>query len=440
MAGYDHNYRSGYSNGTGGGPHTNKWNKTSYADDECRTIIVGADGTRRTIIGCAPFQQQGGYVMKTETIIRERILSPANEYGYADDWRRPSSPPSSPAKGYGYAVADPKLHRPSSPPKNYGYAVGDQYPRRPSSPPKSYAVGRPSSPPKSYGVGRRSSPPKSYAVGKPSSPPKSYAVGRPSSPPKSYAVGRRSSPPKSYAVGRPSSPPKSYAVGRPSSPAKSYAVGRPSSPPKNYAVGDRYPRKPSSPVKSYGYSADHQQLHRPSSPEDDYPREVGDFLTKVQTEASRDQRANRHQPAPKAAHNDTYGDYSDYNKKTSYKPNGNTIRNDNHDDYPPKYYSDMGPNTVTNGGHQPRPSRPAWNPPPSRPAWTPPSREGRLSSATDDIETALRFLKESAMSSSAAATTRQYSQYSTVPKHDEYPTDAAKRNATFNAPSWPRTT
>ncbi|KAM1749760.1 hypothetical protein ACFX16_010871 [Malus domestica] len=416
MAGYDHNYRSGYSNGTGGGPHTNKWNKTSYADDECRTIIVGADGTRRTIIGCAPFQQQGGYVMKTETIIRERILSPANEYGYADDWRRPSSPPSSPAKGYGYAVADPKLHRPSSPPKNYGYAVGDQYPRRPSSPPKSYAVGRPSSPPKSYGVGRRSSPPKSYAVGKPSSPPKSCAVGRPSSPPKSYAVGR------------------------PSSPAKSYAVGRPSSPPKNYAVGDRYPRKPSSPVKSYGYSADHQQLHRPSSPEDDYPREVGDFLTKVQTEASRDQRANRHQPAPKAAHNDTYGDYSDYNKKTSYKPNGNTIRNDNHDDYPPKYYSDMGPNTVTNGGHQPRPSRPAWNPPPSRPAWTPPSREGRLSSATDDIETALRFLKESAMSSSAAATTPQYSQYSTVPKHDEYPTDAAKRNATFNAPSWPRTT
>ncbi|XP_050114611.1 uncharacterized protein LOC126592860 isoform X3 [Malus sylvestris] len=404
MAGYDHNYRSGYSNGTGGGPHTNKWNKTSYADDECRTIIVGADGTRRTIIGCAPFQQQGGYVMKTETIIHERILSPANEYGYADDWRRPSSPPSSPAKGYGYAVADPKLHRPSSPPKNYGYAVGDQYPRRPSSPPKSYAVGRPSSPPKSYGV------------------------------------GRRSSPPKSYAVGRPSSPPKSYAVGRPSSPAKSYAVGRPSSPPKTYAVGDRYPRKPSSPVKSYGYSADHQQLHRPSSPEDDYPREVGDFLTKVQTEASRDQRANRHQPAPKAAHNDTYGDYSDYNKKTSYKPNGNTIRNDNHDDYPPKYYSDMGPNTVTNGGHQPRPSRPAWNPPPSRPAWTPPSREGRLSSATDDIETALRFLKESVMSSSAAATTPQYSQYSTVPKHDEYPTDATKRNATFNAPSWPRTT
>ncbi|XP_048424515.1 sialidase isoform X1 [Pyrus x bretschneideri] len=425
MAGYDHNYRSGYSNGPGGGPHTNKWNKTSYADDECRTIIVGADGTRRTIIGCAPFQQQGSYVMKTETIISERILSPAKEYGYADDWSRPSSPakgygyaaddhklhrPSSPAKGYGYAVADPKVHRPSSPPKNYGYAIGDQYPRRPPSPPKNYG----------YTVGdqyprRRSSPPKSYAVGRPSSPPKSYAVGRPSSPPKSYAVGRRSSPPKSYAVGRPSSPPKSY------------------------AVGDRYPR-PSSPVKGYGYSADHQQLRRPSSPEDDYPQEVGDFLTKVQTEASRDQRANRHQPAPKAAHNDTYGDYSNYNNKTSYKPNGNTIRNDNHDDYPPKYYSDMGPNTVTNGGHQPRPSRPAWTPQPSGPAWTPPSREGRLSSATDDIETALRFLKEGAMSSSAAATTPQYSQYSTVPKHGEYPTDAAKRNATFNAPSWPRTT
>ncbi|KAB2629810.1 sialidase-like [Pyrus ussuriensis x Pyrus communis] len=321
MAGYDHNYRSGYSNGTGGGPQTNKWNKTSYADDECRTIIVGADGTRRTIIGCAPFQQQGSYVMKTETIIRERILSPAKEYGYADDWSRPSSP----AKGYGYAADDHKLHRPSSPAKGY-------------------------------------------------------------------------------------------------------------------AVGDRYPRKPSSPVKGYGYSADHQQLHRPSSPEDDYPQEVGDFLTKVQTEASRDQRANRHQPAPKAAHNDTYGDYSNYNNKTSYKPNGNTIRNDNHDDYPPKYYSDMGPNTVTNGGHQPRPSRPAWTPQPSGPAWTPPSREGRLSSATDDIETVLRFLKEGAMSSSAAATTPQYSQYSTVPKHGEYPMDAAKRNATFNAPSWPRTT
>ncbi|XP_048424516.1 sialidase isoform X2 [Pyrus x bretschneideri] len=385
MAGYDYNYRSGYSNGKEGGPFTNGWNKTSYTDGECRTIIVDADGTRRTIIGCDPFQKPGTYVTK-------RVLSPAKEYGYADDWRRPPSPP-----------------------KNYGYTVGDQYPRRPSSPPKSYAVGRPSSPPKSYAVGRRSSPPKSYAVGRPSSPPKSYAVGRPSSPPKSYAVGRRSSPPKSYAVGRPSSPPKSY------------------------AVGDRYPR-PSSPVKGYGYSADHQQLRRPSSPEDDYPQEVGDFLTKVQTEASRDQRANRHQPAPKAAHNDTYGDYSNYNNKTSYKPNGNTIRNDNHDDYPPKYYSDMGPNTVTNGGHQPRPSRPAWTPQPSGPAWTPPSREGRLSSATDDIETALRFLKEGAMSSSAAATTPQYSQYSTVPKHGEYPTDAAKRNATFNAPSWPRTT
>ncbi|ONI04722.1 hypothetical protein PRUPE_6G336600 [Prunus persica] len=299
MAGYDYGYRSGYSNRKGAGPHPNEWSKTSYTDDECRTVIVDADGTQRTIIGCTPLHNPGAYVTKTETIIQERILSPAFPAAY-----KHSSPPTvvvEPVKQYGYA--DDKWRRPSSPVKGYGYPV-DDYNKL---------------------------------------------------------------------------------------------------------------HKPSSPVKGYGYAADDQRLRRTSSPEHDYPREVGNFLTKVHTEASRDQPSrvgpmsgvNWRQPPQQTGHNSTtgYGDYSDYNNKPLYKPNGNT----NYDDYHRKNDSgSVGPTVISNGA---RPIRSTWAPPA-------PGREGRLTTPTDDMETALRYLKESA-------------------KRDEYQTDAAKRNVRFNVPSWP---
>ncbi|XP_021817391.1 uncharacterized protein LOC110759615 [Prunus avium] len=358
MASYDYGYRSGYSNGKGAGPRPNEWSKTSYADDECRTVIVDADGTQRTIIGCTPLHNPGAYVTKTETIIQERILSPAfpaaykhsspptvvvepvKQYGYADDkWRRPSSP----VKGYGYSADDHKLRRPSSPEKGYGYSVDDYNKLR-----------RPSSPLKGYG----------------------------------YPVDDHNK------------------LRRPSSPVKGYG----------YPVDDYNKlHKPSSPVKGYGYAADDQRLRRPSSPEHDYPQEVGNFLTKVHTEASRDQPSrvgplsgvNWRQPPQQTGHNGTtgYGDYSDYNNKPLYKPNGNT----NYDDYHRKNDSgSMGPTMRSNGA---RPIRSTWAPPA-------PGHEGRLTTPTDDMETALRYLKESA-------------------KRDEYQTDAAKRNVRFNVPSWP---
>lgn len=125
MAGYDHygTYRPVYTTGGQGvGPYTDQWGKPRYAsidDDECRTVIVDADGTKRTILGCTPLHKPEAYVTKTETIIEEHIVSPS-----LTSYRHSSHPDvAEPGRGYGYAADNSWQRRPSSPVRGgYGYA------------------------------------------------------------------------------------------------------------------------------------------------------------------------------------------------------------------------------------------------------------------------------------------------------------------------------
>ncbi|XP_040372478.1 uncharacterized protein LOC112192767 isoform X1 [Rosa chinensis] len=116
------NYRPGYSTG-GVGAYTDQWGNPRYAsdDEECRTVIVDADGTRRTIIGCVPIRKPETYITTTETIIEERVHSPL-----LPSYRQSSHPGVvEPVRGYGYA-ADDSWQRRSSSPVRGGYGYADQ--------------------------------------------------------------------------------------------------------------------------------------------------------------------------------------------------------------------------------------------------------------------------------------------------------------------------
>lgn len=113
------NHRSGYSTGRVGA-YTDQWGNPRYAstDEECVTVIVDADGTKRTVTGCTPLHKPETYVTKTETIIEERVHSPL-----LPSYRQ--SGVVEPVRGYGYA-ADNSWQRRSSSPVRGGYGYADQ--------------------------------------------------------------------------------------------------------------------------------------------------------------------------------------------------------------------------------------------------------------------------------------------------------------------------
>ncbi|KAL6278736.1 hypothetical protein ACE6H2_022337 [Prunus campanulata] len=160
------------------------------------------------------------------------------------------------------------------------------------------------------------------------------------------------------------------------------------------------------PVRNYGYAADDNWRRPPSPPH----HAVDGFHTRIHTDASRDPRVAPFngitwgQQPNQIGYNGTtgYGGYSDYSNNTLYKPNGNTIRNDNYDDYHHnrKHDSGMGPiNLTSHGGYHGKSSHSTWI------STLPVRGDGRLSIPTDDMERALHYLKESAKSSAWPRTT-----------------------------------
>ena len=161
---------------------------------------------------------------------------------------------------------------------------------------------------------------------------------------------------------------------------------------------------------------------RPSSPAEDRPPEVEDFLAKVQTEANRPRfpinAANWRQVAPPANANNGDNNKDDYNRK-------NEIATE--------------PTTVTTGGWA-RPSRSTWRAAPA-------TREGMLGKPTSDIAEALENLKEAATGLSVASGPPQSSRnpvpFSTAaPKGDAYTEtidsrEAARRYGNLNGSSRP---
>lgn len=161
--------------------------------------------------------------------------------------------------------------------------------------------------------------------------------------------------------------------------------------------------------------------NRSSSPDHHgLPHKVEEFLTKVQTEASSPKRLGllspsvwRRSPDSTGHHgqghvpghgNTGYGDYSDKSSKDGRKP---TVHNGDG----PTVHSRTEP-TVTNSGGWTRPTRAGWAVPP----------DTSLSSPTNDINTAVRYLQEAAGPTSV--TTAPHSRVSvpitTGPRRDDY--------------------
>ncbi|OMO98924.1 hypothetical protein COLO4_13630 [Corchorus olitorius] len=279
---------------------------------------------------------------------------------------------------------------------------------------------------------------------------------RPSSPEK----WRRPSSPEKWH--RPSSPAGKW-NNKPSSPEKWH---RPSSPTGKWNNKPSSPekwRKPSSPVR---YRAEEKWV-RPSSPVHDRPHEVEEFITKVQTEASRPNNnrfgpvsATQWRQTPNSHHVNTgHGDQNnDYlSNKEWQKPSGNTIRSENYDDgwAKPSY----GAAWSKPQGDRDRLSKPindintaveymkeAVKPSgvvtykPSHGTWSTP-QGGNLGNPTSDINTAVEFLKE-VVKPSSGITSHQPYRYSipvtsTGPKRDSYPEiidskEAARRYGNYN--------
>ncbi|KAL5770752.1 hypothetical protein ACOSP7_014906 [Xanthoceras sorbifolium] len=200
------------------------------------------------------------------------------------------------------------------------------------------------------------------------------------------------------------------------------------------------------PMKDHGYGEDKWHT-KPLSPVRERPQKVEEFITEVQTVASRPNRfgplsANVWQQSPNSnkgyqGNTTGYGDYSDLSSKESYKPSGNTIRNDPSHGYYRKNDSTMEPTINTSGGWA-RPNRSSWASPPN----------SSLSKPTNDIGTAMEMLKEAARPTSV--TTAPHSRF-TVPvstgptKRDDYDDtidskEAARRYANFNRLSRPADT
>lgn len=197
-------------------------------------------------------------------------------------------------------------------------------------------------------------------------------------------------------------------------------------------------------------SPDHggDKWHRSSSPNHrGRPHKVEEFLTKVQTEASKPKRFGllspsvwRRSPDSTGHHghghgpghgNTVYDDYSDKSSKDWNKPSGH---NGDYDNYYDDNASRMEPTMTTSGGWT-RPTRAGWSVPP---------HDTSLSSPTNDINTAVGYLQEAARPTSV--TTAPHSRLSvpitTGPRRDDYgqtidSREAAKRYGNLRSSSAP---
>ncbi|KAF5453908.1 hypothetical protein F2P56_023620, partial [Juglans regia] len=209
-------------------------------------------------------------------------------------------------------------------------------------------------------------------------------------------------------------------------------------PMKTYGNRSYSPPTKAEPVKDYVYDDDDWRRH--SSPARDRPREVEEYLNKVQTEASQPNRpvgslgASPRGQTPVSNGNNGYVSNSGYSNKYLQNPSGNTIRNDTYDNN----YDKNGLVTEPTMG---RPSRSAWGP-------ATPRNDTKLGTPTSDIATAMENLIEAARGSSVTNVPPQ-SRYtiplSTGPKRDTYPDtidsrEAQRRYGNLSISSRPRTT
>uniref|UniRef100_A0A5B6YJE1 Uncharacterized protein n=1 Tax=Davidia involucrata TaxID=16924 RepID=A0A5B6YJE1_DAVIN len=161
-------------------------------------------------------------------------------------------------------------------------------------------------------------------------------------------------------------------------------------------------------VKDYGVV--NSKWGRPSSPED--------FITKVQTEASRPARTgllsttNWPNTPNSTGYNGTtgYGEYSNYSNSNWTRPSGNVIRDDSFSDYYRR-----------NDGVKERQSPKGWT-------TTQTSHDTPLSRPTNDIGAAVEYLKEAAQSLSVTGAP------ATQPRIIDS-TEAARRYGNFNLAS-----
>ncbi|KAG8472077.1 hypothetical protein CXB51_036561 [Gossypium anomalum] len=228
MAGYGYAYRGGYTTYNGGvAPRggTEGWNKTSYSSDHtCQPVFIDAEGRRKPIMSyTGPHGSTEYYVTKTEIV----------EVPYMAEYKQRAPVRVEVVRDYGEGKL---MTRPLSP-----------------------------------GKWQESSSPVRYHTeekwNKPSSPGQ-YDVkekwNKPSSPVR-YRVEEKWNKPSS---------PVQYDVeekwNKPSSPVR-------------YRVEEKW-NKPSSPVR---YRVEEKWTNRPSSPVKEHPQQVADFISKVQTQASR---------------------------------------------------------------------------------------------------------------------------------------------------------
>ncbi|EOY11185.1 Uncharacterized protein TCM_026440 [Theobroma cacao] len=170
---------------------------------------------------------------------------------------------------------------------------------------------------------------------------------------------------------------------------------------RDYGDGEGKWNRPSSPEKWRSPVRYHieEKWNRPSSPvhEHESPQQVEEFITKVQTEASRPNQfgnlsATYWRQTPNSYPVNTgYGDQSDdLSNKEWQKPSGTVIRDDRTISGPYKNNKYSPEPNGNNGGVRTKPSPEAWSTP----------KGARLSEPTSDINTAVACLMEAAKPSS----------------------------------------
>ncbi|KAF5739518.1 hypothetical protein HS088_TW12G00724 [Tripterygium wilfordii] len=169
----------------------------------------------------------------------------------------------------------------------------------------------------------------------------------------------------------------------------------------------------SSPSKVYpvkAYSIVEERRHRTSSPVHDRPHKVEEFITNVPTDASRPNKyGNPGTTHWRQNHNST-GNHGN----NGY--GGNTIRDDNYDN---DYYHDskMKPRPMPSNNGWARPNHVTSSPP-----------DAPLSKVTNNIESAVEYLKEAAKPFSSTSTTAAAARHSRY-KEPEYSETIDSREA-----------
>lgn len=192
-----------------------------------------------------------------------------------------------------------------------------------------------------------------------------------------------------------------------------------------------------SPPKDYG-TTNKRYWGKPASPVRERPQKVEEFITEVQTEVFRPTRTSplsttNWRQAPKSHHGNTgYGEHNnDFSNRERNKPINDAYRRD-------EILAE--PGMVTTGGWA-RPNRAAW-------AASTPSHDTSLTNPTNDIGSAVEYLKEVATkpSSHGSSFVPQPRFSVTVPRRDTNYSDtidsreAARRYASFNLGSRPFST